>query len=289
MKEIVNRLVKKAFLQMGFELRRVSRQDPFPRNSLLGALHQVRKQGWQPRTCIDVGAALGDFSLACARIFPEAQYLLIEPLKEYEPFLTAAVRQLPGAKYIPVAATVRDGSVAIYVHKDLVGSSLYREKEGPAVDGVARTVSAMTLDRLCQEYNTAGPYLLKIDVQGAELEVLKGAEKALQEAEYVILETSFFRFFHGGPEFNAVMKFMEERGFVPYDIWGLKYRPLDRALAQADVAFVKEDGIFRKSHIYATPEQRAAQDASFQRVIAARRQKLPRQTKTGRRPEEKQT
>ncbi|RJR27569.1 FkbM family methyltransferase [candidate division WWE3 bacterium] len=279
MRDKINYLAKKLFLRFGFELRRVSREDPFPRNSLLGALHQVRKQGWQPCTCIDVGAALGDFSLACARIFPEAQYLLIEPLKEYEPFLTAAVRQLPKAKYIPVAATSWEGSITIHIHKDLVGSSLYRETEGPKVDGVERIVLGRTLESLCQEQNVSGPYLLKIDVQGAELEVLRGAEKVLQESEYVILEISLFRFFLEGPEFNEVARFMKGQGFVPYDIWGLKYRPFDRALAQADVAFVKENGMFRKHHIYGTPEQRAEQDTRFQKIIAERRQKLSRREK----------
>jgi hypothetical protein len=53
---------------------------------------------------------------------------------------------------------------------------------------------------------------------------------------------------------------MKNRGFVAYDISGLQYRPLDNALSQVDIAFVKEDGLFRQRHFYATPEQREAQN-----------------------------
>jgi hypothetical protein len=54
------------------------------------------------------------------------------------------------------------------------------------------------------------------------------------------------------------MSFMHERGFDPYDLVGHSYRPIDRALAQVDIAFVKRDGPLRSHHSYATPEQRAA-------------------------------
>jgi hypothetical protein len=53
---------------------------------------------------------------------------------------------------------------------------------------------------------------------------------------------------------------MKSRGFVIYDISGLQYRPLDNALSQLDVAFVREDGLFRRLHYYATSEQREAQN-----------------------------
>jgi len=49
---------------------------------------------------------------------------------------------------------------------------------------------------------------------------------------------------------------MKDRGFVVYDIFGGHNRPLDGALGQIDMAFVKENWQFRKSHFYATREQR---------------------------------
>jgi hypothetical protein len=49
---------------------------------------------------------------------------------------------------------------------------------------------------------------------------------------------------------------MENAGFAIYDLFGVSYRPLDGALAQADLCFVKSDSVFRKDHQFATAEQR---------------------------------
>ncbi len=105
-----------------------------------------------------------------------------------------------------------------------------------------------------------GPFLIKVDVQGAELDVLMGATKTLSNTEYVILEISFFRFFTGGPQVFDVIRFMKEWGFVPYDIFDYQYRLLDGALSQVDMAFVKETSRFRKFHFYAKRNQREAQN-----------------------------
>jgi hypothetical protein len=62
----------------------------------------------------------------------------------------------------------------------------------------------------------------------------------------------------GGPQFYDVVSRMKQFGFVVYDMWGLNYRPFDNALVQVDMAFVREEGAFRGSHVFATLEQRKA-------------------------------
>ena len=74
------------------------------------------------------------------------------------------------------------------MHADKYGSSLLREIEGPSVDGVPRQVPIITVDQACSDRNLKGPYLIKVDVQGAELQVLAGASRTLQQTEAVILE-----------------------------------------------------------------------------------------------------
>ena len=66
----------------------------------------------------------------------------------------------------------------------------------------------------------------------------------------VILEVSLFQFVEGGPELHNVVAFMKAKGFVAYDMFGGHTRPLDGALAQVDIVFVKERGVFRTSHVY---------------------------------------
>jgi hypothetical protein len=100
-------------------------------------------------------------------------------------------------------------------------------------------------------------------VQGAELDVLAGASEMLKATEYVLLEVSFFQFFENGPQLHDVVAFMKSRGFVAYDVFGFQYRPLDNALSQADLAFVRERGSFRQHHYYATRSQREQQDRAL--------------------------
>lgn len=225
--------------------------------------------GFAPGTVIDVGAAFGSFTRECHAVFPDAEYLLIEPLEEYRPPLNRLTRAISKAHYCIAAAAAQPGTMELNVHPDLVGSSLYREVESATdVNGIPRTVSVVTIDSTVNERGAVGPYLIKLDVQGAELDVLRGAEQALADCEFVVLEVSFFKFFHGGPECADVLAYMRGLGFVPYDIVGLQYRPLDQALSQADVAFVKEDGRFRRHHYYATPAQRAEQNARMKQHLS---------------------
>ena len=262
--------IQRMFALAGFEIRRIApgNGSSLHRESVLHTLEQARTIGFVPRAVIDVGAAYGSFTRLCQSVFPDTRYLLIEPLEEYRPLLEQVKQSLPSVEFTIAAASALEGDLAINVHPDLVGSSLYREIEtGTGVNGVTRTVRSLTIDRLVREAGADGPYLLKVDVQGAELDVLKGAERTLSNTELVVLEVSFFKFFENGPECVDILTYMKARGFVPYDIVGRQYRPLDRALSQADIAFVKEDGIFRRHHFYATAEQRDAQNQQMQRYL----------------------
>lgn len=226
-----------------------------------------------PGTVIDIGAAVGSFTRSCHAVFPAAQYLLLEPLEEYLPSLEKVVQDIPGARYECAAATAEGEPIAIHVHPDFVGSSFYREvEEGTEVNGVQREILAVTLDCWVNEQAAVPPYLIKIDVQGAELDVLAGGQMTLASAEIVIMEVSFFRFYEQGPLFGDVVTYMKSKGFVLYDLLGLQYRPIDGALSQVDLVFVREAGLFRRVHCYATPEQRRRQNqrvrSYFQHLVS---------------------
>lgn len=229
----------------GYEIHKAKRSTP-----LSTILIRAKQNELAPRTVIDVGAAWGAWSRECARVFPDARYILIEPLVEYRESLEGVVKELRSAVLVSSAAASMPGNVTFHVHPDLEGSSLYPEGDDPEINGMPREVAATTLDVIVRQQATSGPYLLKLDVQGAELDVLRGAEETLKKTEYVILETSLFAAYDNVPLLHDVIAFMAERGFVPYDILGLLYRPLDGALCQADVCFVKENGMFRKERAY---------------------------------------
>jgi FkbM family methyltransferase len=262
---VLRHFIRKSLGLVGLEIQRraASRLPSYNdrlRSSVLGVLQQVKKQGFSPATVIDVGAAYGSFATQCHDVFPDPKYVLVEPLVEYQPFLETVIQtQIPNAEYISAAAAAESGEVTINVHPDLVGSSLYLEKEDFNVNGVPRIVPRITLDHVVRHAKLEPPFLLKIDTQGAELNVLAGYEKNLKQTEFVILEVSFFKFFERGDQLHDVIAFMKSRGFVAYDMCDFQYRPLDDALSQVDMVFVKEEGQFRQQHFYATFEQRRKQ------------------------------
>jgi FkbM family methyltransferase len=264
-------LVVRLFNAFGLDVRRLHPSTP-PRAGMAGGLAQLARLGFQPRTVIDAGVANATPELYST--FPSASIVLIEPLSEFEPFLRQICSSY-NAQYVLAAAGAAPGSATFHVHADKFSSSLLAEVEGASVDGAPRTVPVVSLDQLSSEKNLSGPFLIKLDVQGAELQVLAGASRTLQHTEAVILEVSFFASMIGGPQFHDVVSRMKDLGFVAYDVFGFQYRPLDGALNQLDMIFVREDGPFRRSHAFATPEQRLAQDREF-RANLVRQQKALR-------------
>lgn len=105
------------------------------------------------------------------------------------------------------------------MYTEFFGSSLYPESDGPSVDGIPRIVPAITLDEVCKERELQGPYLIKVDVQGAELDVLTGAKEVFKDTEYVVLEVCLMGFFMSGPQVYEIVTFMKDRGFLYTILW----------------------------------------------------------------------
>jgi FkbM family methyltransferase len=252
---------------------------PLDRCTMPGALANMARLGYRPASVLDAGAAVGTAALYAA--FPDAHHVLIEPLEECEPLLRAVAADLRRADVFIGTAGASRGSATLNVHPDPSGSSLFTEPESAHVNGVPRTVEQETLDGLAARFGAGPPYFIKIDTQGSELEVLRGAEQTVLPATTgILVETSLFRFFEGGPLARDVIEYLGARGFVLYDVVDLQYRPLDGAMSQLDLLFVKTDDPLRERHYFATPQQRQLanerQIRKFRR--AAQRVSTARQT-----------
>src|SRR4029077_16524171 len=87
--------------------------------------------------------------------------------------------------------------------------------------------------------------LLKIDAQGYELSILDGADRILPRVQFVLLEIALIEVNEGCPILHEVLSYMQDRGFVAFDILELHRRPLDRALCQVDIFFCRWDAKLR--------------------------------------------
>lgn len=252
----IKKAIKRFINTLGYDTWPISKDSRKIRTTIGESYALIRGLGFKPTTVIDVGVASGTPELY--KNFPDAYFVLIEPLKEFESDLNAICRRYNGS-YVLAAAGSSPGEATFNVHKNhLDGSSLHKEIMGTEADGYEVTVPIVRIDDVIKEKSLAGPYLIKVDVQGAELSALGGAPEALLGAEVVVLEVSMFEFMVGAPQFYEVVLYMKERGFVAYDIIHGWNRPLDNALGQIDIVFVKEKGMFRRDHSYSTVEHMKA-------------------------------
>jgi FkbM family methyltransferase len=221
------------------------------RRTLPAVLAHYRRLGLDPATVIDVGVASGTPELYDG--LPAARLVLVEPVAEWREAMEAIARVRPA--HIEIAAAgPENGEIEISVHRAPVCSSMLGDRRGD--DGQpTRTVPMRRLEEIVAGAGGRGSYVIKADVEGGELEVLKGAGELLAQTEMILLEVSLFELVPGSPQLADVVRWMHEHGFAVADFYNGHNRLLDGSLAQVDIAFVQEEGRFRREHAYATADQ----------------------------------
>lgn len=201
----------------------------------------LNKLGFRPRHIVDIGANRGNWTRTAMRYFPDTHFTLFEPQVEL-----LAGSDLDGDKRVqifamgvgPTTATMllskhaRDDSFSFALSKAEAAALGREQVEAPVV----------ALDEFLPQQGIPFPDMLKIDAEGWDLEVLKGAEAAVSKAEVVLLEAAVMnkRFPNKLPQ---VVAEMDKRGFVVLDITDLNRTVRDNALWLVEMAFVKADGV----------------------------------------------
>jgi FkbM family methyltransferase len=239
-KAIVRRRTPRALRPVLVRLGRFFDTAPrFP--SQEGAFRTLRSLGWAPRTCIDVGAYHGEWAQQFRAVFPEARVLMIEAQTTQEARLQATVAAAPQQLAYEIALLgAEDGREVEFVEME-TGSSVFEESSPYPRRRVRKCLT--TLDTLLSRHpGFRAAQALKLDTQGYELEVLRGASKLLAHAEVVLLEVSLLAINRGAPSFAEVVAFMQARGFEIFDFCS-QIRRRDGVLWQTDLLFVRGDAI----------------------------------------------
>jgi FkbM family methyltransferase len=211
-----------------------------------GVEHLHSLSGLQCLTVVDVGANRGQFSLLARRLFPAARIIAFEPLTGPARVYRAVFDRDPAVILHAVALGRSTGPARMHVAQDDDSSSLLpitplQEKLFPGTGEYAReTVSVGPLDAFVSESDVWPPALLKIDVQGYELEALKGCEALLDRFVYVYVECSFMELYAGQAVASEVIAFLYERGFELRGVYDVAYDRKGLAV-QADFLFVRRN------------------------------------------------
>ena len=213
-------------------------------------LYRLLNKPWLPPekigTVLDVGANEGQFVKVARALFPEAPILAFEP----NPHLTHALERLLAVSgsgvVFPLACGREPAVIPLYLTKFSPSASLLRPTELRIPDfpvaeiGETIQVKVERLDDIVRSSELARPpYLLKIDVQGFELEVLQGATGILPDVSVVLCEVNAADFYAGQAGFEQIYLFMREHGFKLVDLGEpIRARATGEVL-YFDVAFLK--------------------------------------------------
>ena len=204
----------------------------FELNSLLKIIKKAN-------TLIDIGSNKGQFILLFRKFFPSAMVYSFEPLRK-ELFLQKKILGIKNIKYFNFAIGNKNKNIKMYITSRRDSSSLLKPnitlQKNYSINNT-KLIKQKKLDSLINFKHLKKPILLKIDVQGYELQALMGASDILKNVDYLILEVSHTMAYYKQSSLKDLKFFLYKYSFFPKKKTNKSY--LNGKLFQEDVLFVK--------------------------------------------------
>ncbi len=149
---------------------------------------------------------------------PKLQHVVFfEPQQKYQQDLQAL--SLPGVKKIIYACGLGDKEERLSLKGGTASASFLAADQQfnffpSSLTNEEEEVEIHLLDEIYENERLPPPDLIKIDVQGFELSVLKGGQKTLQKTAYLVIELSLRQFYKDQPSLWQILRFLEENNFV---------------------------------------------------------------------------
>jgi FkbM family methyltransferase len=196
-------------------------------------LNLLRLKGYYPDTILDIGAYKGQWTTSMKQIYGDAEYHLFEAIDYGE------LKEFKNVYNVLLGDQVKD--VHWYQMKN-TGDSMFREMTRYFADCEIIQRTCYPLDQVI-DLSRSRNILIKIDCQGAEISILKGATKILKHTDLIVMELPLFGVYNEGvPTFLEHIQFMDTIGFVPYDVVDSHY--INGFNMQLDMLFINKSHSF---------------------------------------------
>lgn len=174
-------------------------------------LNQLKNRGFTPKVIYDIGAAFLHWTKWAKMIFPDSDYYYFDA---WQPLANNYSKNNINTYHIGVLGDVDGKEVEFYERNDIPwGNSYYKERTKTFKHVVPVIRKMMTLDTLVKEYKWPTPDLVKIDVQGAEMDIIKGALNTFKNTKYLIVELQHENYNEGAPKFDETGPWLEHLGW----------------------------------------------------------------------------
>ena len=203
----------------------------------------LKQLGYVPDTILDIGAYHGHWTDTMKTIYPGASYYLFEAIDYPE---LKRFDNISNTFVYNVVLNDKIDTVNWYQMKN-TGDSMFREKTHFFNNCEIIQKDTIDLNTFISSKSILTSkninILIKIDCQGAEIPILKGATNILKNTDFIIIELPLFgQYNEGVVSFQDHIIFMESIGFIPYDIMEKHY--VNKFVVQIDMMFINKNHHF---------------------------------------------
>ena len=199
----------------------------------------------------DVGAYVGNYSVALHEIFPNAEIYAFEPFNESFKALQENVKQHNQIKIFNTAISNYNGEANLYVNSlTETNSLLASEKTDSVIDELIKTktteqVKVVTVDQFCHLHQISSIDFLKIDIQGNGLKALEGCKDLLKSGRIRVIqvEVEFIKIYKDQHLYHHIASYLEEFGYEFYSMYNLHFE-INERLSWSDAIFIKKKSTF---------------------------------------------
>jgi FkbM family methyltransferase len=202
----------------------------------------LQRIGFEPAHVLDVGANRGGWTRTALQYFPHAHYTLVEPQPQMREMLLDLLSSNPKIQLHTVGAGPVKTNMLFTIHDRDDSCTFSLSREQAAERGFSQvTIPVMPVDDLLALNDWPSPEIVKIDAEGFDLEVLKGANNAVGKCEIVLIEAAIMNKSFAN-DLLSVTSRLVQLGFRPLDFTDLNRTQLHGSLWLVEMAFARVGG-----------------------------------------------